>query len=197
LQKLLVFLISKYKDNKTTYQFKSILILREILLLMINCLKGNLFDSDTQALVNAVNTVGVMGKGIALQFKKRFPMNYKLYSEACKKGEVVIGKMFVVKENTFKGEKMIINFPTKTAWFKKSQYTFIEEGLKDLVKVIDQYKIKSIAIPPLGSGNGGLKWDKVKSMMNEYLGHLETEIIIYEPNAEVKEILARENSGWR
>ena len=160
---------------------------------MINYLKGNLLDADTQALVNTVNTVGVMGKGIALQFKERFPVNYKLYSEACKKGEVVIGKMFVVKENTFKGEKIIINFPTKTEWFKKSQYSYIEDGLKDLIKVIDQYKIKSIAIPPLGSGNGGLKWEKVKSLMNEYLGDLETEIIIYEPNAEVKEILAKES----
>lgn len=159
---------------------------------MIKYLKGNLLDADTQALVNTVNTVGVMGKGIALQFKERFPMNYKLYSEACKKGEVVIGKMFVVKENTFKGEKIIVNFPTKTEWFKKSQYNYIEEGLKDLIKVIDKYKIKSIAIPPLGSGNGGLKWDKVKSMMNEYLGELAIEIIIYEPNAEVKEILKKE-----
>jgi O-acetyl-ADP-ribose deacetylase (regulator of RNase III) len=161
---------------------------------MINYLKGNLLDAHTQALVNTVNTVGVMGKGIALQFKERFPLNFKLYADACKKGEVVIGKMFVVKENTFKGDKIIINFPTKTEWFKKSQYSYIEEGLKDLIRVINKYDIKSLAIPPLGSGNGGLKWDKVKAMMNQYLGELEIEIIIFEPNEEINEILKKENA---
>lgn len=154
---------------------------------------GNLLEADTQALVNTVNTVGVMGKGIALQFKERFPINYKLYADACKKGEMVIGKMFVVKENTFQGEKIIINFPTKTEWFKKSQYNYIEEGLKDLVRVIKEYSIQSIAVPPLGCGNGGLKWDKVKLLMDQYLGSLSNiSIQVYEPNDAVKEILQKE-----
>jgi len=159
----------------------------------MNNIKGNLLEADTQALVNTVNTVGVMGKGIALQFKERFPMNYKIYSIACKRGEMQVGKMLVVKESTLKGEKIIINFPTKTEWFKKSQYSYIEEGLKDLVRVIDEYNIQSIAIPPLGCGNGGLKWDNVKSLMDKYLGHIPTiNIKIYEPNEAVKEILQKE-----
>ncbi len=156
-------------------------------------LTGNLLTAPTQALVNTVNTVGVMGKGIALQFKERFPVNFKLYEKASKTGEVKTGKMFVVKENTLEGEKIIINFPTKTEWFKKSQYPYIEEGLKDLAKVIDEYQIKSIAIPPLGCGNGGLNWDRVKALMETYLSPLTgVDILIYEPNEAVKEILRKE-----
>ncbi len=161
---------------------------------MIKFLKGNLLDANTQALVNTVNTVGVMGKGIALQFKERFPLNYRLYVDACKKGEVIIGKMFVVKEASFNGDKIIINFPTKTEWYKKSQYAYIEEGLKDLINVIYKYEIQSLAIPPLGSGNGGLKWSNVKSLMNKYLGEIPIEIIIYEPNEAVKELLQKEET---
>jgi hypothetical protein len=101
--------------------------------------------------------------------------------------------MLVVKDNSLEGEKLIINFPTKTEWFKKSQYNYIEEGLIDLVTVIKEFKIKSIAIPPLGSGNGGLKWSNVKELMNKYLGGIEgVEIIIYEPNDAVKEILQKQ-----
>jgi O-acetyl-ADP-ribose deacetylase (regulator of RNase III) len=156
-------------------------------------IKGNLMTADTQALVNTVNTVGVMGKGIALQFKERFPMNFKIYADACKKGKVKIGKMLVVKEHTLSGETIIINFPTKTEWFKKSQYSYIEEGLKDLVRVIAEYKIQSIAIPPLGCGNGGLDWSKVKRMIETHLGNLNVVAIqVYEPNEAVKEILQKE-----
>lgn len=154
---------------------------------------GNLLDANTDALVNTVNTVGVMGKGIALQFKERYPYNYKVYAAACKAGEVKVGKMLVVKDRDFNGEKWIINFPTKTEWFKKSQYNYIEEGLQDLIAVIKTHNIKSIAIPPLGSGNGGLKWQNVKKIMDQYLGHLkDVEIIVYEPNALVKEILQKQ-----
>ncbi len=154
---------------------------------------GNMLEADTEALVNTVNTVGVMGKGIALQFKERFPMNFKIYVNACKKGEMQVGKMLVVKENTLNGEKLIINFPTKAEWFKKSQYSYIEDGLKELAKVIEEYNIKSIAVPPLGCGNGGLKWEKIKPMMDKYLGQLSNVTIqIYEPNEAVKEILQKE-----
>ncbi len=154
---------------------------------------GNLLAAPAQALVNTVNTVGVMGKGIALQFKERFPINFKVYEKACKTGEVKVGEMLVVRENTLEGEKIIINFPTKTQWFKKSQYSYIEEGLKDLVRVIKEYNISSIAIPPLGCGNGGLKWDKVKSMMNAHLSALDNvDVLVYEPNEAVKEILQKE-----
>jgi O-acetyl-ADP-ribose deacetylase (regulator of RNase III) len=154
---------------------------------------GNLLEANVEALVNTVNTVGVMGKGIALQFKERFPVNYKIYAAACKKGEVKTGKMLVVRELTMEGERIIINFPTKTEWFMKSKYEFIEEGLKDLVKIIEEYSIKSIAIPPLGCGNGGLKWITIKSLMEKHLSQLkDVDIFIYEPNEEVKKILQQE-----
>lgn len=157
---------------------------------------GNLLNAKTQAIVNTVNTVGVMGKGIALQFKERFPQNYKAYADACKKGKVEIGKMFVFNESDLLNEdKIIINFPTKKEWYRKSQYSYIEEGLKDLVKTIKDNKIQSISIPPLGCGNGGLKWEKVKSLMVKYLGDLDdVDIFIYQPNDKIKEILQKENA---
>ena len=135
-------------------------------------IKGNLLDAQSQALVNTVNTVGVMGKGIALQFKESFPMNFRIYVAARKKKELQPGKLLVVKEQTLRGEKIIINFPTKTEWYMKSRYEYIEEGLKELVKVIQEYEIESIAIPPLGCGNGGLQWEKVKTLIEKYLGHM-------------------------
>ncbi|MCD0489722.1 macro domain-containing protein [Pedobacter sp. MC2016-14] len=158
-------------------------------------LKGNLLTAKVQALVNTVNTVGVMGKGIALQFKEQFPENYRLYVAACKKKEFNIGDLLVVKEVTMQGDQLIINFPTKTEWFKKSQYDFIEKGLQRLAEVIVDYKISSIAIPPLGCGNGGLKWEKVKPMIEQHLGHLsDVDIQIFEPNEAVKELLKQEEN---
>lgn len=158
-------------------------------------IQGNLLNAETEAIVNTVNTVGVMGKGIALQFKERFPQNFKAYKEACKNGLVKTGKMFVFTESDLQGQKIIVNFPTKEEWYKNSQYKWIEEGLEDLVKVINKLQIKSISIPPLGCGNGGLKWDKVKDLMHKYLGNLsEVEVLVYEPNAQIKKILQRENT---
>jgi O-acetyl-ADP-ribose deacetylase (regulator of RNase III) len=162
---------------------------------MLKYKQGNLMEASTEALVNTVNTVGVMGKGIALQFKERYKHNFKVYSEACKNGSIGIGKLLVVKENTIEGEKLIVNFPTKTEWYKKSQYNYIEEGLKDLVRVIETYQIKSIAMPPLGCGNGGLDWTKVKQMIEKYLGGTATEVIVYEPNATVKQLLQKETEN--
>lgn len=159
---------------------------------MMKFTKGNLLETDARAIVNTVNTVGIMGKGIALQFKERFPMNFKIYADLCKKGQVQIGKMLVVKENSLHGEKIIINFPTKKEWYRKSQYSYVEEGLKDLVKVIEEYEIKSIAIPPLGCGNGGLQWEKVRILLEKYLNNLDVDITVYEPNDAVKEILQNE-----
>lgn len=157
---------------------------------------GNLLESTAQALVNTVNTVGVMGKGIALQFKKQFPQNYKLYATACKEGLVTVGKMFVTEEETFlEGKKIIINFPTKTTWKKSSEYTYIQDGLEDLKKVIQDNKIQSIAIPPLGAGNGGLDWNRVKAMIEEALKDLDCEIYLYQPNFVVAEQLKKERVG--
>lgn len=159
---------------------------------MIHYITGNLLESDAEALVNTVNTVGVMGKGIALQFKNVFPNNFKKYSEACKKKELSIGQLLVTEENILSGKKIIINFPTKTSWRLPSEYKYIESGLEELIKVIEEKNIKSIAIPPLGAGNGGLEWNKVKSILEKYLSQIEAEIFIYEPNAKIKEVLKKE-----
>lgn len=160
---------------------------------MIQYTKGNLLESKAEALVNTVNTVGVMGKGIALQFKKQYPNNYKLYAKACKEGDVIIGKLFVTEETTlYEGVKIIINFPTKTEWRKPSEYSYIEEGLKELVKLINERQISSIAIPPLGSGNGGLDWSKVMVILEKYLLDVNSDVYIYQPNYIVKEVLSKE-----
>ena len=163
---------------------------------MINYVKGDLLSTNTEALVNTVNTVGVMGKGIALQFKEKYPNNFNQYFIACKKGEMKPGKLLVVRENTLEENKIIINFPTKVEWFKKSQYSYIEDGLKALINTINDYNIKDIAIPPLGCGNGGLKWDKVRDLIEKYLGSLpNTTIYVFEPNDEIKELLKKQESN--
>lgn len=160
---------------------------------MIKYVTGDILESKAQALVNTVNTVGVMGKGIALQFKKTFPHNFKAYVEACKNGEIAIGKLLVTKDiNLNTGEKMIINFPTKKDWRKPSEYSFIAEGLDDLVRVLEERQIHSVAIPPLGAGNGGLEWEKVKKIIEQKLANLDAEILVYEPNAQIKEHLKKE-----
>jgi O-acetyl-ADP-ribose deacetylase (regulator of RNase III) len=160
---------------------------------MIQYKTGNLLDSEAEALVNTVNTEGVMGKGIALQFKNLFPHNFKLYAKACKNKEVKVGKMLVTEEEAlFSGKKIIINFPTKTSWRLPSEYQYIESGLAELVKVIKEKNIKTIAIPPLGSGNGGLDWNIVKQIMEKHLSNLDCEIFIYEPSVTIQETLKKE-----
>lgn len=161
---------------------------------MINYLKGNILESNAQALVNTVNTVGVMGKGIALRFKKAFPENFKAYATACKQGKIDIGKLFVFKQNTISGEKIIINFPTKKHWRNPSEYEYIEKGLNDLIRIIKEHNIKSIALPPLGCGQGGLLWEKVKKMIEEKLSSLDIDIYVYEPTSEIKEELSKEKA---
>jgi len=160
---------------------------------MIKYITGNILDSNAEALVNTVNTIGVMGKGIALQFKKAYPNNYKAYEKACKNKEVLVGKMFVTQDsNITTGERIIINFPTKTNWRKPSEYKYIEDGLENLFKVINDKKIKSIAIPPLGAGNGGLNWEKVKKIIEKKLEPLNVDIYVYEPSLQIQEHLMKE-----
>lgn len=160
---------------------------------MIQYKIGNLLDSEAEALVNTVNTMGVMGKGIALQFKNMFPNNFKLYANACKNNEVNVGKLFITEgEALLSGKKIIINFPTKTNWRLPSEYQYIESGLTELVNVIKEMKIKSIAIPPLGAGNGGLDWNKVKQILEKYLSNLDCDIFIYEPSSAIQEALKKE-----
>lgn len=151
---------------------------------MITIVHGDLLNSNAQALVNAVNTVGVMGKGIALQFKMMYPFNYNVYKEACMKKELKIGQVLVVKEEgdeSITESKYIINFPTKQHWKSPSKLEYIELGLYALKDAIKKYDIKSISLPPLGCGNGGLDWNIVKPMIIESLEELEdVEINIYE-----------------
>ena len=163
---------------------------------MISYVKGNLFDSNAQALVNTVNTVGVMGKGIALQFKEAYPENYRIYHKACKEGKFSVGQMLVTSINDMYGgqDRLIINFPTKTDWRKPYEYVYIEEGLKALKKEIVERGIKSIAIPPLGSSNGGLNWVLVKEMIVSALSDLDCDIRIYEPTAKIQERMKAERT---
>ena len=149
---------------------------------MFKYITGNILESDAEALVNTVNADGVMGKGLALQFKERFPENYRIYREKCKRGELKAGEMLVTQYSDLTGTKYIINFPTKTSWRKPSSYSYIESGLVALKKEIVSRNISSIAIPPLGSRNGGLDWNRVKPMIEASLADVDSEVIIYEPS---------------
>jgi len=160
---------------------------------MLHYTTGNLLNSDAQALVNTVNTMGVMGKGIALQFKEAYPENYRQYRAACKNGALKPGQLLIVEDRDLMGSRTIINFPTKTQWWLKSKYAYIEDGLSVLAEQIASRNIKSIAIPPLGCGNGGLKWEKVKAMIERELGGLNADIHIYEPNEAIKKVLQKED----
>ena len=127
---------------------------------------GDLLARDSvDAIVNTVNCVGVMGKGIALQFKSKWPANFKAYKAACDAGEVRLGRMFVFDSGGLLKPNFIINFPTKDHWRGKSDLESIRTGLEDLVQVIQRHQIRSIAVPPLGCGNGGLDWEDVRPMV--------------------------------
>jgi len=152
---------------------------------MIKFTQGDLLNSDAEAIVNTVNCVGIMGRGIALQFKKMYPANFKAYAAACDAGEVIPGKMFVFETGEMTNPKYIINFPTKKHWRGNSKLEDIESGLKALRDEIVRRGIKSVAIPPLGSGLGGLPWPAVKSRMIDALESLENvDLIIYEPRVD-------------
>lgn len=154
---------------------------------MVRYTTGDLFEAQTEAIVNTVNTVGVMGKGIALQFKKRFPENYKQYRKACEWNEVKPGKLLVTQtDNLF--FRYIVNFPTKTDWRKPSRYEYIEQGLEELTRFIKENDISSIALPPLGAGQGKLDWEKVRSIIDRYFSSLENvEVVVFEPQEKFAE----------
>lgn len=137
--------------------------------MMIEYKQGDILSEETEALVNSVNCVGVMGRGIALQFKNAFPENFKAYAEACKREEVQPGRMFVFETRKLTNPRYIINFPTKRHWRGQSRIEDIEAGLTALVDTIRLYNIHSIAIPPLGTGLGGLEWIGVKSRIETAL----------------------------
>lgn len=160
---------------------------------MITFTTGNLLDAEVEALVNTVNTVGVMGKGIALMFKERFPANTEAYSRACKAGEVKTGQMFVTETGELMGPRWIVNFPTKQHWRAKSQMQWIIDGLADLRRFIEQNQVRSIAIPPLGAGNGGLDWAEVKPQVEQALGGLDgVNIVVFEPTSQYQNVAKRQ-----
>ena len=149
---------------------------------MITYKTGDILTETAEALVNTVNCVGVMGRGIALQFKRAFPDNFKAYAARCKLNQVRPGQVYIFETGTIVPPQYIVNFPTKRHWRGKSRIEDIESGLESLVQEIRSRRIRSIAIPPLGSGLGGLAWHSVRTRMEAVLGALEeVEIVIYEP----------------
>ena len=151
---------------------------------MIRFSTGNMFDAHVDAIVNTVNLVGVMGKGVALQFKERFKNNYQVYKQACDDRTLGIGNSLVVEEMWQGRNIWVINFPTKVHWRNPSEYMYIERGLENLIDIIHKYDIKSIAIPPLGPGNGGLDWYRVKDLIVSKLSSLDCDIVVFEPGHE-------------
>ena len=135
-----------------------------------------------EALVNTVNTVGVMGKGIALQFRQAFPANYAAYRAACKHNQVRPGSILVYQTGRFENPHFILNFPTKRHWKGKSKIEDIEAGLVDLVRVVRHYQVRSLAIPPLGCGNGGLDWSTVRPLIERALADLkDVKVLVFAP----------------
>jgi O-acetyl-ADP-ribose deacetylase (regulator of RNase III) len=142
---------------------------------------GNLFNSKAQTLVNTVNCAGVMGKGVALEFKKRFPEMFEEYHTQCLNGRVMPGVLIVYK----KSNPWVLNFPTKEHWKGKSKLTYINQGLQALKTNYQVWNITSLAMPALGCGLGGLDWQDVRPLIEKYLADVEMDIEVYEPGSSV------------
>jgi O-acetyl-ADP-ribose deacetylase (regulator of RNase III) len=149
---------------------------------MIEPSQGDLFHADAEALVNTVNCVGFMGRGIAAQFKRAFPDNFTAYAAACKRGDVQPGRMLVVPTGKLVGPRYVINFPTKRHWRGKSRIEDIESGLSALIEEVERLGLRSIAVPPLGCGLGGLEWGDVRPRIERAFARLpEVRVLLYEP----------------
>lgn len=160
---------------------------------MIEFTKGDLLAADVEALVNTVNCVGIMGRGVALQFKNQFPSNFKAYEAACRREEVQPGRMFVFETGALTNPKFIVNFPTKRHWRGKSRMEDINSGLEALIDEIGNRGIKSIAIPPLGSGLGGLNWSDVRPRIEAALRDIsDLRVLVFEPIGTPANFKARE-----
>lgn len=147
---------------------------------MTRYLTGDIFSSPAQVLTNTVNCVGVMGAGLALEFKKRFPRLNADYESRCRQGEVIPGRPYLYEDDTIQ----VLNFPTKRHWQESSRLEDIEEGLKYLAANHAAMGIFYLALPPLGCGLGGLKWADVKGLVEKHLGGLaDLEVLVYEPSA--------------
>ena len=148
---------------------------------MIRFAQGNIFHSDCQALVNPVNCVGVMGKGLALQFKQRFPTVFSSYAEACRAGQLVPGRMHLF-DTSSPQPRYIVNFPTKRHWRDTARLDDVRRGLSALAGVITANDIRSIAVPPVGCGLGGLSWHDVRQLIDHHLSPLDhVDIVVYGP----------------
>lgn len=139
---------------------------------------GNMFDVDVDIRINTINCVGAMGKGVALQFKRMYPKLYSDYRVECRRGRITTGKMYIWRGAN---NVHVVNFPTKDDWHKKSEYSFIEGGLVALRNYLRTLGQVSVAMPPIGCGNGGLSWDRIKRMINKHLSGLEATIYVFEP----------------
>jgi O-acetyl-ADP-ribose deacetylase (regulator of RNase III) len=162
---------------------------------MILYVQGDLFQSPAQVLVNTVNTVGVMGKGVALQFKRHFPEMYTKYRELCEKGDFNVGSLWLYKTPN----KWVLNFPTKRHWRQPSRIEYVESGMKKFVETYSSMGIHSIAFPPLGCGNGQLDFrSQVQPLMEKYLQPLPIEVFVYpeKDNAFVEHLHPDEMRGW-
>lgn len=160
---------------------------------MIRYVRGNLLEAPAEALINTVNEIGVMGKGIALMFHDSFPDSAREYEEAAKAGNVKVGRMLATRNPSLIGPRWIIHFPTKKHWRQPSKMEWVRSGLNDLVRVVREENIHSIAVPPLGCGNGGLEWSQVKSEIESAAAHLpDVEVIVYEPTNEYQNAPKRE-----
>lgn len=156
---------------------------------MIQFVTGNFFDYKADIRINTVNCVGIMGAGVALQFKNKFPEMYKDYLKACNDGNIQIGRPHVWSNNNFFNENdniIIINFPTKLHWKNPSEYEYVEKGLQWLSNFLKDYRGKTITVPALGCGHGGLDWSIVKEMIIKYLSKIEMNILVFEPESSVK-----------
>lgn len=158
---------------------------------MIEYRDGNLLDSGAEALVNTVNTVGVSGKGIALMFREAFPENFRAYAAACKAGALKPGGLFVTERRDMLGPRWIINFATKDHWRSPSRLEWIKAGLADLHREITERGIRSIAIPPLGAGNGGLDWADVKPLIAAALADSDIAVTVFEPSRDYQNVVKR------
>lgn len=150
---------------------------------MIVYKRGTVLDDDAEALVNTVNELGVMGKGVALEFKRAFPDSAAAYEEACRAGRVRVGRVLLTHHHGLSNPRYIIHFPTKKHWRYPSKLSWVRDGLKDLVRVVREYQIGSIALPSLGCGNGRLSWQDVRPLIEEAFAELpEVRVNVYEPD---------------
>jgi O-acetyl-ADP-ribose deacetylase (regulator of RNase III) len=159
---------------------------------MIRYTQGDLLQADTDALVNTVNTVGVSGKGIALMFKEAYPDNFRAYEAACKADRLVPGGLFITERHDMLGPRFIVNFATKKHWRHPSRLEWISHGLTALKQEVAHRGIRSVAIPPLGAGNGGLDWRDVKPLIAEVLADIDCDVVVYEPTATYRNVVKRD-----